>query len=183
MQIQNIDEVDMFNIFSFADVDLYGKENHFFAFQFSPFFDIDMLWSVRRLYRMDHWFFWSPIDLLDRRYYIPLISDLRLYENFFNEDFFIKHDSIFYKKKFLFSKEALFNKNNLFFFDKKSYDYFNLDFINYQIFPNQGVVDVFKNKAYGRDSVSFKPKMMSFKIFLSIICLFLKNIIWKISYI
>lgn len=102
---------------------------------------------------------------------------MRLYENFFNEDFFIKHDSIFYKKKFLFSKEALFNKNNLFFFDKKSYDYFNLDFINYQIFPNQGVVDVFKNKAYGRDSVSFKPKMMSFKIFLSIICLFLKNII------
>ena len=100
-----------------------------------------------------------------------------MYEGVYNEDFFVKNDSIFYKKKFLFSREAYLNKNNFFFFDKKNYDYLNLDFINYQIFPNQGVVDIFKNQAYGRDNVSFKPKMMSFKIFLSIIYLFLKNFI------
>lgn len=117
------------------------------------------------------------MDLLDNRYYIPLISDLNFYEGVFNEDFFVKNDSIFYKKKFLFSNEAFLNKNNFFFFDKKNYDYLNLDFINYQIFPNQGVIDVFKNQLYGRDNVSFKPKMMSFKIFLSIIYLFLKNFI------
>lgn len=169
MQVQNIDEFDLYFIINELDVDFYVGENHFLAFQFSPYLDIDMLWSVRRIYRMDHWFFWSPVDLLDRRYYIPLISELNQFEDVYNEDFFIKNDSIFYKKKFLFANEAFLNKENFFFYDKKKYDYFNLDFINYQIFPNKGSIDVFKNKTYGRDFVSFKPKMMSFKIFLSII--------------
>lgn len=167
----------MYIIANELDVDFYANENHFLAFQFSPFLDIDMLWSVRRIYRMDHWFFWSPVDLLDRRYYIPLVSDLNLYDKGFHEDFFIRNDSIFYKNRFLFSKEAFFSKDNFFFFDKSRYDYFNLDFINYQIFPNLGSVDLLKNKIYGRDNVSFKPKTMSFKIFLSIIFWFLKNFI------
>lgn len=167
MQVQNIDEADMYVIVNELDVDFYANENHFFAFQFSPFLDIDMLWSVKRIYRMDHWFFWSPVDLLDRRYYIPFVTELKFYDDVFYEDFFVKNDSIFYKKRFLFSEEAFFNKNNFFFFDKERYDYLNLDFINYQIFPNLGSIDFFKNNLYGRDYTSFKPKMMSFKIFLS----------------
>lgn len=54
MHIQNIDEADMYYIINEMDVDFYTNENHFIAFQFSPFLDIDMLWSVRRIYRMDH---------------------------------------------------------------------------------------------------------------------------------
>jgi hypothetical protein len=150
--------------------------NHFWVFRFSPFFDFDLLWSVRRLYRMDHWIFWSPVDLLDKRYYVPLISDLSVFKFSFKDDFFIKNNSIFYKKAFMSKEEASFNKENLFFYDFPKYDFFKLDFLNYQIFPNKGSFDVYNQKVL-KDSVSFKPKIMSFKIFLSIIWLYLKNFI------
>jgi len=42
MQIQFIDEYDMTYVTEYMDVDFY-MDNHFFAFQFSPFLDIDML--------------------------------------------------------------------------------------------------------------------------------------------
>ena len=153
--------------------------NNFLAFKFSPFLDIDLLWSVRRLYRMDHWIFWSPVDLLDKRYYVPLVSDLSTFKFSFKDDFFIKSNSIFYKKKFLKFKEASLNKENLFFYDSSKYDFFSLDFLNYQIFPNRGTFDFYDNVKFDKKNVSFKPKMMSFKIFLSIICLYLKNFIFK----
>jgi hypothetical protein len=98
-----------------------------------------------------------------------MFGDLFLFDNDFSSSFFIKNDSIFYKTVFLRAADASFHKENLFFYDRNNYDFFNLDFINYQIFPNRGSIDLYKNKVYGRDNVSFKPKMMSFKIFLSII--------------
>jgi hypothetical protein len=105
---------------------------------------------------------------LDKRYYVPLISDLSVFKFSFKDDFFIKNNSIFYKKAFMSKEEASFNKENLFFYDFPKYDFFKLDFLNYQIFPNKGSFDVYNQKVL-KDSVSFKPKIMSFKIFLSII--------------
>jgi len=103
---------------------------------------------------------------LDKRYYVPLISDFSNFSNVFVSDLFVKNDSIFYKTSFLRAKEAIFRKNNLFFYEKDSYDSFDVNFINYQIFPNRGSVDLYKNKIYNRKDFSYKPKMMSFKIYL-----------------
>jgi hypothetical protein len=181
-----INDFDIEDIEDIVESEMYLSNfniNHFLAFRFSPFFDFDMLWSVRRLYRMDHWIFWSPVDLLDKRYYVPLISDLSVFKFSFKEDFFIKSNSLFYKKIFIKKDEALLNKENLFFYDFARYDFYNLNFINYQIFPNIGSFDFYKQNKMDKKNVSFKPKMMSFKTYLSIICLCLKNFIWLIIFI
>jgi len=77
----------------------------------------------------------------------------------------------------LFSDEAKIKKENLFFYDSAKYDFFNIDFLNYQIFPNRGSFDFYNKGKLSKSNVSFKPKMMSFKIFLSIIWHFLKSFI------
>lgn len=52
--------------------------------------------AVSRLYRVSHWL-WSPIDLLDKRFYVPTIKNLKFF--FFNSsDLDVYSDSIFYKK-------------------------------------------------------------------------------------
>jgi hypothetical protein len=62
--------------------------------------------------------------------------------------------------------EALFNKENLFFHDFSKYDFSDLSFLNYQIFPNKGSFDIYDRK-FKRHNLSSKPKIMSFKIFSS----------------
>jgi len=105
------------------------------------------------------------VDLLDKRYYVPSIADLSIFKFSFKNDFFIKNNSLFYKKVFLENEEASFNKENLFF-----YDFSQLNFLNYQIFPNKGSFDIYahQKQAMG-EKFPFKPKIMSFKTFLSII--------------
>jgi len=82
MQITHMDIEDM-EVLGDLNESFSGNlvENEFLAYMYSPYNDFDMLWSVRRLYRMNHWIFWSPVDLLDKRYYVPLISDY-LFLNF-----------------------------------------------------------------------------------------------------
>jgi len=38
---------------SFSYIDPH-EDNLFHAFRFSPYLDLDMLWAVRRFYRIDH---------------------------------------------------------------------------------------------------------------------------------
>jgi hypothetical protein len=71
---------------------------------------------------------------LDKRYYVPLISDFSNFSNVFVSDLFVKNDSIFYKTSFLRAKEAIFRKNNLFFYEKDSYDSFDVNFIIIKFF-------------------------------------------------
>jgi len=63
-----------------------------------------------------------------------LISDFSNFSNVFVSDLFVKSDSIFYKTSFLRAKEAVFRKNNLFFYEKDSYDSFDINFVIIKFF-------------------------------------------------
>ena len=145
-------------------VDFYDNSNWFFfeSFYYSPFFDILSLKAVKRLYRLEPWLFWSPVDLLDKRYYIPTFDDVFFVSKQLCFDIFMQTDSIFYKKVLLKKKDYSLNKNNMFFYDDK-YDQVNLNFLNYQLAPNGGLFDLSVPKGIKFPS---KAKCMSFKILL-----------------
>lgn len=104
------------------------RRDHIYSSIFSsPFYSLSVLESVRRLYRINDWF-WSPVDLLDKRYYIPNLQNLFFYDLSFKFDLDISVNSLFYRSSFYHNKNIVdFNKNNMFFYDFNNYDNNSLD--------------------------------------------------------
>lgn len=92
------------------------------AYNYSQYFDFFTLKLMSKIYRVDFWLFWSPIDLLDKRYYVPTFDDIFFVSKQTVSDLNVQSDSIFYKNVYISEKEAVFNKDNLFFFDIFKYD-------------------------------------------------------------
>ena len=142
---------------------------------YSAFYDFNLVYLVRRVHRLTHWF-WSPVDLLDKRYYVPTLANLDFYDKNLKWDLYINHDSLFYKKKYFKNKQDyLFNKENMFFFDSKFYNS-SLNFVGHMIHPTNFVFDYYSLKNDLKISLK-KPKHMSFKLFNDISFLVLKNFI------
>ena len=128
----------------------------------SPYYSLAMLESVSRLYRVNHWL-WSPVDLLDKRFYVPTVKNLRFF-SFCSNDFAVYADSLFYKTKIVFNKDAKLSRENLFFFDSVRYDNNSFSFLSYQVAPSINAVDFFSLKTKPR-LYTCKPFFMSFKNF------------------
>ena len=78
----------------------------------------------------------SPIDLLDKRFYVPTIKNLKFF-SVDSGDFYVFSDSIFYKKLIINRRGSEFIKNNLFFSDRLRYTNNSLSFLNYQVYPTK----------------------------------------------
>lgn len=128
----------------------------------SPYYSLPMLESVSRLYRVNHWL-WSPIDLLDKRFYVPTVKNLK-FLSLSVRDFSVYADSLFYKTKVVSKKDSKFLSENLFFFDGVRYDNNSFSFLNYQIAPTINTIDFFSLKVKPR-VYTCKPFFMSFKNF------------------
>jgi hypothetical protein len=78
----------------------------------------------------------SPIDLLDKRFYVPTIKNLKFFTlDSCNLD--VYSDSIFYKKIYIKLVDSQFMRSNLFFSDKLRYTNNSLSFLNYQVPPTK----------------------------------------------
>jgi len=141
-----------------------SKVNIFESIFYSNFYDFNLLYLIRRVHRITHWF-WSPVDLLDKRYYIPTLANLDFYDKNLKWDLLVSHDSLFYKKKyFKTKKDYLFNKENFFFFDSKHYNNSSLNFVGHLLHPTNFVFDYYSLKNNVRVFTK-KPRLMSFKLF------------------
>jgi len=102
---------------------------------------------------------------LDKRYYIPTLDVLSVYDKKLNDDLIYSHHSIFYHYKFDSSVQHAFNKYNMFFYDKSKYSNNSLDFLTYQVYPTIGNVDFFfkQKRSYGE-----KSKILNFKLYSDI---------------
>ena len=128
----------------------------------SPYYSLPLLESVSRLYRLNHWL-WSPVDLLDKRFYVPSVKNLKFF-SLSGRDFSVYSDSIFYKKNIVFVKDSKFSRENLFFSDELRYDNNSTSFLSYQVPPTINVVDFFSLKIKPR-IYTCKPFFMNFKNF------------------
>lgn len=182
--ILGLDEEDFIEAYregNFSYLDPH-EDNLFDAFRFSPYLDLEMLWAVRRFYRINHWLFWTPVDLLDKRYYVPLISDFSNFSNVFVSDLFVKSDSIFYKTSFLKAKEAVFRKNNLFFYEKDSYDCLDVNFIIIRFFQIGDLLIFIRIKFIIEKIFLISQKWCLLRFIKTIILLCSRNFIWRMSF-
>lgn len=78
----------------------------------------------------------SPIDLLDKRFYVPTIKTLKFF-TLDSSNLDVYSDSIFYKKLIVKPIDSKYLKSNLFFSDKLRYLNNSLNFLNYQVPPTK----------------------------------------------